>query len=65
MEDLAKGEEVYFAATGISDGELLKGVRYTGNNMARTHSVVMRSKTGTIRFMEAIHKLSKKPAYAY
>ena len=65
MERLAKGDEVYFAATGISDGELLKGVRYTGNNMARTHSVVMRSKSGTIRFIEAIHKLSKKPAYAY
>lgn len=65
MEDLAKGDEVYFVATGISDGELLKGVRYTGNNIARTHSVVMRSKTGTIRFIEAVHKLSKKPSYAY
>jgi fructose-1,6-bisphosphatase II len=65
MEDLAKGDQVYFAATGISDGELLQGVRYTGNNMARTHSVVMRSKTGTIRFIEAIHKLSQKPTYAY
>lgn len=65
MEDLAKGDEVYFAATGISDGELLKGVRYTGHNMATTHSVVMRSKTGTIRFIEAIHKLNLKPAYAY
>jgi len=65
LEDLAKGDEVYFAATGISDGELLRGVRYAGNNMARTHSVVMRSKTGTIRFIEALHKLNKKPAYAY
>ena len=65
MEDLAKGDELYFVATGISDGELLKGVRYTGNDMARTHSVVMRSKTGTIRFIEAIHKLTKKPAYDY
>ena len=65
MEDLAKGDEVYFAATGISDGELLKGVRYTGNNMARTHSVVMRSASGTIRFIEAHHRLNKKPAYAY
>lgn len=65
MENLARGDEVYFAATGISDGELLKGVRYTGNNMARTHSVVMRSKSGTIRFIEAIHRLSTKPDYAY
>jgi fructose-1,6-bisphosphatase II len=65
LEDLAKGDELYFVATGISDGELLKGVRYTGNNVARTHSVVMRTKSGTIRFIEAIHKLNKKPAYAY
>lgn len=65
MDDLVKGNEVYFAATGISDGELLKGVVYTGNNTAKTHSVVMRSETGTIRFVEAIHKLNKKPKYAY
>jgi fructose-1,6-bisphosphatase II len=63
MEDLARGEEVYFAATGISDGELLKGIRYTSNDTAQSHSVVMRSKTGTIRFIEAIHRISKKPAY--
>ncbi|AKL93707.1 fructose-1,6-bisphosphatase class 2 [Clostridium aceticum] len=65
MEDLVKGDEVYFAATGISDGELLRGVTYKGNNIVKTHSVVMRSKTGTIRFIEAIHKLAKKPKYAY
>lgn len=65
MEDLVKGDEAYFAATGISDGELLKGVTYSGHNIARTHSVIMRSKTGTIRFIEAIHKLNQKPAYAY
>lgn len=65
MDDLVKGNEVYFAATGISDGELLKGVVYTGNNTAKTHSVVMRSETGTIRFVEAIHRLNKKPKYAY
>lgn len=65
MEDLVKGNEVYFAATGISDGELLKGVVYTGNNTAKTHSVVMRAETGTIRFVEAIHRLNKKPKYAY
>ena len=65
MEDLVKGNEVYFAATGISDGELLKGVVFTGNNSAKTHSVVMRSETGTIRFVETIHKLNKKPKYAY
>lgn len=64
MEDLAKGNEIYFAATGISDGELLKGVVYYENNTARTHSMVTRAETGTIRFVEAIHKLDKKPEYA-
>jgi fructose-1,6-bisphosphatase II len=64
IDDLAKGNELLFAATGISDGDLLKGVRYSGNNMARTHSVVMRSETGTIRFIDAIHSLDKKPDYA-
>ncbi len=64
MEDLVKGNEVYFAATGISDGDFLKGVIYKGNKTALTHSLVMRSETGTIRFVEAIHKLEKKPKYA-
>ncbi len=59
MDDLAKGNDIFFAATGISDGDLLKGVVYYGDNLAKTHSVVMRSKTGTIRFIEARHKLNK------
>lgn len=65
MEDLVKGNEVYFAATGISDGDLLKGVRFGENNIAKTHTMVTRSETGTVRFIEAIHKLDKKPDYAY
>lgn len=64
MEELVAGEEVYFAATGISDGDLLKGVTYLGHNTMKTHSVVMRAETGTIRFVEAIHRLDKKPDYA-
>ncbi|EOD01773.1 class II fructose-bisphosphatase [Caldisalinibacter kiritimatiensis] len=64
MEELAKGDQIFFAATGISDGELLKGVVYYENNTAKTHSMVTRAKTGTIRFIEAIHKLDKKPKYA-
>ncbi|NLW23224.1 MAG: class II fructose-bisphosphatase [Tissierellia bacterium] len=59
IDDLAKGNDLFFAATGISDGELLKGVVYYGDNWAKTHSVVMRSKTGTIRFIEARHRLDK------
>ncbi|NMA86811.1 MAG: class II fructose-bisphosphatase [Tissierellia bacterium] len=59
MEDLAGGNDIFFAATGISDGDLLRGVVYYGDNKAKTHSVVMRSKTGTIRFIEATHRLDK------
>lgn len=59
-EDLVHGNDVIFAATGITDGDLLRGVRYQGNQ-ARTHSLVMRSKTGTVRFIEAWHRLDLKP----
>ncbi|HHZ03294.1 MAG TPA: class II fructose-bisphosphatase [Tissierellia bacterium] len=65
MDDLAKGDDIIFAATGVSNGELLKGVRYMANNRARTSSVVTRSKSGTIRFIETTHALDKKPSYAY
>lgn len=65
MEDLASGNDILFAATGVSDGELLKGVRYFSNNKARTYSMVTRSKSGTVRFIDTIHSLDKKPSYAY
>ncbi|GAB6099508.1 class II fructose-bisphosphatase [Halanaerocella petrolearia] len=60
MDDLAAGDNVIFSATGVTNGEMLDGVRFTGDQ-ATTHSVVMRSKTGTLRFVEAVHKLDKKP----
>jgi len=53
MEDLAKGD-VVFCATGITDGSLLKGVRFPGGK-ARTHSVLMRSESGTVRWIESVH----------
>ena len=59
IDELAKGDDIFFAATGISDGDLLKGVVYFGDKRVKTHSVVMRSKTGTIRFIEAYHRLDK------
>jgi fructose-1,6-bisphosphatase II len=65
MEDLAKGDDIIFAATGVSDGELLKGVRYMADNRAKTYSMVTRSKTGTVRFIDTIHALDKKPKYAF
>ncbi|MFB9759875.1 class II fructose-bisphosphatase [Ectobacillus funiculus] len=60
MEDLVKGDDAIFAATGVTDGELLKGVQYNGN-VGTTHSVVMRAKSGTVRFIDGKHSLQKKP----
>jgi fructose-1,6-bisphosphatase II len=58
LDDLVDSNNVFFAATGVTDGELLRGVRYEGEHI-RTHSLVMRSLSGTIRYIEAIHRLSK------
>jgi len=59
LTDLAKGD-VMFAATGVTNGAMLKGVRrFPGG--AATHSVVMRSKTGTVRYIEASHNFRVKP----
>jgi fructose-1,6-bisphosphatase II len=60
MDDLVKGDDAIFAATGVTDGELLKGVRFYGGDRAETHSVVMRVKTGTVRFVRALHNLARK-----
>ncbi|AKF92835.1 class II fructose-bisphosphatase [Brevibacillus laterosporus] len=61
INDLVSGDDAIFAATGVSDGELLQGVKYLSNNIAKTHSLVMRAKTRTIRFVEARHSLDHKP----
>lgn len=63
MEDLVCSDDVFFAATGITEGPLLRGVHFTSQG-AQTHTVVMRGKTGTVRFIEAQHRFDKKPAYA-
>lgn len=60
MEDLVIGDDAIFAATGVTDGELLKGVRFKGTS-AETESVVMRAKSGTVRFIQASHRLERKP----
>ncbi len=59
IDDLVKGKDVVFCATGITDGDLTRGVRFFGNN-ARTHSIVMHS-DGTVRFIESVHRLSARP----
>ena len=63
IEDLARGD-VMFAATGVTNGDFLRGVRFTGFG-ARTHSVVMRSRTGTVRYIEAEHHFQYKPSYGW
>ena len=57
-EDLIKGDEVFFAATGVSSGELLKGVRYFSGG-AQTQSLAMRSLSGTVRWIDSIHNFEK------
>ena len=58
MDDLVSSEDVFFAATGITDGELLQGVRYFGDG-ASTDSLVVRGLTGTVRQISATHRLDK------
>jgi fructose-1,6-bisphosphatase II len=60
IDELAQGS-VMFCATGVTDGPLLKGVKTLPGRQATTHSIVMRSQTGTIRTIEAHHHLNKKP----
>jgi fructose-1,6-bisphosphatase II len=62
-DDLVNGDDVFFVATGITDGELMRGVRYRAGG-ATTHSLVMRSRSGTIRSITSEHKLHKLKAYA-
>ena len=59
MDDLATGDNIIFSATGVTNGEMLEGVRFESAR-AKTDSLVMRSKTGTLRFVKAIHKLDQK-----
>lgn len=58
IDDLVRSDRVFFAATGITDGELLQGVRF-GSRDATTQSLSMRSTSGTVRFVEAEHTFSK------
>ena len=61
--DLVRGDNVFFCATGITDGALLKGVHYRANR-ASTQSIVMRSKSGTVRMIEGLHRLAKLREYS-
>ena len=61
IDDLVSGDNCFFAATGITDGDLLHGVRYE-SNMTHTQSLVMRSKSGTVRLINAQHAQDKLDA---
>jgi fructose-1,6-bisphosphatase II len=62
-DDLVTGNNVFFVATGVTDGELVRGVRFR-HGSATTHSIVMRSKSGTIREVRSEHRLEKLATYA-
>ena len=62
-DELVSGDDVFFVATGITDGELLRGVRYKGGG-ATTHSLVMRSRSGTMRLIASEHQLTKLGVYS-
>jgi fructose-1,6-bisphosphatase II len=62
-DDLVSSNNCFFAATGVTDGELLHGVRFHSAG-ATTQTLIMRSKSGTIRFMESDHRLGKLRKYA-
>jgi fructose-1,6-bisphosphatase II len=59
VDRLIAGNDVFFAATGVTDGELLQGVRYPGGGKASTESLVMRSRSGTVRTVQARHDQAK------
>ena len=61
-DDRVRGDDVFFAATGVTDGELLRGVRYDAYG-ARSHSLVMRSRSGTIRYIDTHHRHDRITAY--
>jgi fructose-1,6-bisphosphatase II len=63
IDDLVRGEDVFFAATGVTDGELLRGVRFDSRG-ATTQSLSMRGKSGTVRMIEARHQFTKLNRYA-
>ena len=63
-EELVSGEDVFFAATGASTGDLLNGVRFFANG-AQTHSLAMRSRSGTLRWVDSVHDFTRLDKMSY
>jgi fructose-1,6-bisphosphatase II len=61
-DDLVAGDDAFFSATGVTDGDVLQGVRYQGDRGASTESLVMRSRSGTVRRISARHDRTKMRA---
>ncbi len=59
QDDLVRGDDCFFSATGVTDGDMLQGVRYEGRGIASTESIVMRSRSGTVRRISARHNREK------
>ena len=64
LDDLVSGDDAIFAATGVSSGDILQEVRYVGNDIVETESIVMRAKTKTVRYIKAMHHLDHKPYFS-
>lgn len=62
VADLARGDDIMFSATGVTNGDMVQGVRFFSRG-AWTHSIVMRSKSGTMRYIETQHFFDRKPTY--
>jgi len=63
IDDLVSSDEIFFSVTGVTDGELVEGVKFFGTG-ARTHSLVMRAQSGTVREITATHRWEKLMAYS-
>jgi fructose-1,6-bisphosphatase II len=63
QDDLVRGDDCFFSATGVTDGDVLQGVRYSGRGGASTESLVTRSRTGTVRRITARHNRDKLRLY--
>lgn len=63
LDDLIKGDEVQFAATAVTDTDILRGIRFEAGNKAITESIALRAETGTIRYINTVHDLEKKEEY--
>ena len=59
IDELVRGNNCFFSATGVTDGDVLEGVRYEGSRGATTESLVMRSRSGTVRRIQSRHNRAK------